>query len=217
MGASSRLKSGDSVVVATHNQGKLREFRDLFEPLGITVFSSSELGVTEPEETGETFDENARLKAVATAAATGRLALADDSGLAVEALGGAPGIHSARWAGEPRDFYRAMSRVEDELQSRRATAPELRRAKFVCLLCLANPAGAVQFFEGTVPGHLVWPPRGTKGFGYDPMFVPDGYDVTFGEMDPVEKHAISHRARAFAAFRAAVLDGDSGNEGSSGR
>jgi len=204
-----RLRSGDSLVVATHNQGKLREFRDLFDPLGIGVASSGELGVSEPEETGVTFEENARLKAVATAAATDRLAIADDSGLAVEALGGAPGIHSARWAGLPRDFYRAMGRVENELQAAGAVTPEQRRAKFVCMLCLANPEGAVQFFEGTVPGHLVWPARGAKGFGYDPIFVPDGYDVTFGEMDPDRKHAISHRARAFAAFRAAVFDGGS--------
>src|SRR5271157_1178370 len=201
-----RLGSGDGLVVATHNKGKLREFRDLFDPLGIAVASSSELGVPEPEETGSTFEENARLKAVATAAATGRLALADDSGLAVEALGDAPGIHSARWAGEPQDFYRAMSKVENELQAMGAVAPGQRRAKFVCMLCLANPQGAVQFFEGTVPGHLVWPPRGTQGFGYDPMFVPLGYDITVGEMDPDKKHAISHRAKAFAAFRAAVFD-----------
>ena len=211
MAARFYLKSGDSLVVATHNKGKLREFRDLFDPLGIVVASSGELGVPEPEETGSTFEENARLKAVATAAATGRLALADNSGLAVEALAGAPGIHSARWAGEPRDFYRAMSRVENELQAMGARAKEQRRAKFVCMLCLANPEGAVQFFEGTVPGHLVWPPRGTQGFGYDPIFLPDGYDVTFGEMDPDRKHAISHRAQAFAAFRAAILDGSSGN------
>ncbi len=207
MGARFRLGSGDSLVVATHNRGKLREFRDLFEPLGIAVASSSELGVSEPEETGRTFEENARLKAVATAAATGRLALADDSGLAVEALAGAPGIHSARWAGEPRDFYRAMSKVENELQATGAFGRTQRGAKFVCVLCLANPDGAVQFFEGTVPGSLVWPPRGAQGFGYDPMFVPDGYDMTFGEMNPDNKHAISHRARAFAAFRAAVIDG----------
>ncbi len=209
MGARFRLESGDGLGVATHNKGKLREFRDLFDPLGIAVASSSELGVSEPEETGSTFEENARLKAVATAAATGRLALADDSGLAVEALAGAPGIHSARWAGEPRDFYRAMSEVENELQATGAFALAQRRAKFVCVLCLANTEGAVQFFEGTVPGHLVWPPRGTQGFGYDPMFVPDGYDVTFGEMDPDNKHAISHRARAFAAFRAAIAEGGS--------
>jgi XTP/dITP diphosphohydrolase len=207
MGALVRLGSGDSLVVATHNMGKLREFRDLFDPLGIAVASSSELGVSEPEETGSTFEENARLKAVATAAATGRLALADDSGLAVEALAGAPGIHSARWAGEPRDFYRAMSKVENELQATGAFARAQRGAKFVCVLCLANPEGAVQFFEGTVPGHLVWPSRGTRGFGYDPMFVPEGYDMTFGEMDPDNKHAISHRARAFAAFRAAIVEG----------
>ena len=207
MGVCFSLKRGDSLVVATHNQGKLREFRDLFDPLGIAVASSGELGVAEPEETGSTFQENARLKAIATAAATGRMALADDSGLAVEALAGAPGIHSARWAGEPRDFYRAMSKVERELQAMGAAAPAQRRAKFVCMLCLANPEGAVQFFEGTVPGCLVWPPRGGKGFGYDPIFVPDGYAVTFGEMDPDKKHAISHRARAFAAFRAAVLHG----------
>jgi XTP/dITP diphosphohydrolase len=209
MSALFRLGSGDSLVAATHNKGKLREFRDLFDPLGIAVASSSELGVSEPEETGSTFEENARLKAVATATATGRLALADDSGLAVEALAGAPGIHSARWAGEPRDFYRAMSKVENDLQAMGAFAPAQRRAKFVCVLCLANTEGAVQFFEGTVPGHLVWPPRGTQGFGYDPMFVPDGYDMTFGEMDPDNKHAISHRARAFAAFRAAVVEGGS--------
>ncbi len=213
MGPCFRLGSGDSLVVATHNQGKLREFRDLFDPLGIDVASSGELGVHEPEETGSTFEENARLKAVETALATGRIALADDSGLAVEALAGAPGIHSARWAGEPRDFYRAMAKVENGLQTMGALAQAQRRAKFVCMLCLANPEGAVQFFEGTVPGHLVWPPRGTKGFGYDPMFVPDGYDVTFGEMDPDKKHAISHRARAFAAFRAAVFGEGAGNEG----
>ena len=210
MGARFRLRGGDNLVVATHNQGKLREFRGLFDPLGIAIASSGELGVSEPEETGSTFEANALLKAVLTAAATGRLALADDSGLAVEALGGAPGIHSARWAGEPRDFFRAMSQVENELQKVGAIGPEQRRAKFVCMLCLANPQGAVQFFEGTVPGHLVWPPRGANGFGYDPMFVPDGYDITFGEMDPDRKHAISHRARAFAAFRAAVLEGGSG-------
>jgi XTP/dITP diphosphohydrolase len=205
-----RLTKGDSLVIATHNKGKLKEFRGLFDPLGVAVLSSGELGVEEPEETGDTFEENARLKAVATAEATGRLALADDSGLAVAALGGAPGIHSARWAGEPRDFYRAMARVEDELKALNAMARQDRAAEFVCVLCLANPSGAVQFFRGTAPGHLVWPPRGAKGFGYDPIFAPEGYDLTFGEMDPAKKHAISHRAQAFAAFRAAVLAGDGG-------
>ncbi|MGO9172800.1 MAG: RdgB/HAM1 family non-canonical purine NTP pyrophosphatase [Rhodomicrobium sp.] len=201
-----RLKRGDSLVVATHNQGKLRELRDLLAPFGIEALSSGELGVPEPEESGETFEENAQLKAVITAFAAGRPALADDSGLAVEALGGAPGIHSARWAGEPRDFTCAMARVEEELQAKGATTPDGRRAKFVCVLCLANAMGLVQFFEGTVEGHLVWPPRGGHGFGYDPIFVPDGYTQTFGEMDPAQKHAISHRANAFAAFKAAILD-----------
>ncbi|MGO8955662.1 MAG: RdgB/HAM1 family non-canonical purine NTP pyrophosphatase [Rhodomicrobium sp.] len=205
-----RLKRGDTLVVATHNQGKLREFRDLLAPFGIAVLSSGEAGVPEPEETGETFAENAQLKAVITAFAAGKPALADDSGLAADALGGAPGIHSARWAGEPRDFYRAMSRVEEELQAKGATTPATRRARFVCVLCLANAMGQVQFFEGTAAGRLVWPPRGTRGFGYDPIFVPDGYTQTFGEMDPAQKHAISHRANAFAAFKTAILDPGAG-------
>jgi XTP/dITP diphosphohydrolase len=200
-----RLKRGSCLVVATHNPGKLGEFRDLLEPFELEVLSAGALNVPEPAETGETFEENAQLKAVFTAFASGLPALSDDSGLAVEALGGAPGIHSARWAGEPRDFNRAMARVEDELNAKGPTGTGARRAKFVCVLCLANAMGTVQFFEGTAEGHLVWPPRGTKGFGYDPMFVPDGYDETFGEMDPAQKHAISHRAKAFAAFKAAVL------------
>jgi XTP/dITP diphosphohydrolase len=203
-----RLKRGDDLVIATHNQGKLREFRDLFDPLGISLRSAGELGVPEPEETGETFEENAQLKAVITAFAASKLALSDDSGLAVDAMAGAPGVHSARWAGDPRDFDFAMSLVEKELKSKGAVTPEDRRAKFVCVLCLANPLGSVQFFEGMVEGGLIWPPRGENGFGYDPMFVPDGYDMTFGEMEPAQKHGISHRAKAFAAFRAAVLDGD---------
>ncbi len=193
-------------MIATHNAGKFREFKDLLDPLGIGVLSVGEMGVPEPEETGETFEDNARLKAVITAFASNRTALADDSGLAVPALGGAPGVHSARWAGEPRDFSRAMARLEAELKAQGALAPEARRARFVCVLCLANPVGSVQFFEGSVEGHLVWPPRGSRGFGYDPMFVPDGCAETFGEMDPGEKHRISHRAAAFAKFRAAVLD-----------
>jgi XTP/dITP diphosphohydrolase len=200
-----RLKRGSCLVVATHNAGKLSEFRDLLEPFELEVLSAGALNVPEPAETGETFEENAQLKAVFTAFASGLPALSDDSGLAVEALGGAPGIHSARWAGEPRDFCRAMARVEDELNAKGANGADARRAKFVCVLCLANAMGTVQFFEGTAEGHLIWPPRGTKGFGYDPIFVPDGYDETFGEMDPAQKHAISHRAKAFAAFKAAVL------------
>jgi XTP/dITP diphosphohydrolase len=201
------LTRGESLVIATHNPGKLREFKDLLEPYGIEVLSAGDLGVPEPEETGDTFEENARLKAVITAFATNRTALSDDSGLAVDALGGAPGVHSARWAGEPRDFYKAMARVEEQLQARGAVAEGARAARFVCTLCLANPMGAVQFFDGAVQGRLVWPPRGTLGFGYDPMFVPDGHRETFGEMDPAQKHDISHRAAAFAKFRAAVLGG----------
>jgi XTP/dITP diphosphohydrolase len=199
------LTRGSRLVIATHNPGKLREFQDLLEPFGIDVLSAGELKVPEPAETGETFEENAQLKAVFTSFASGLPALSDDSGLAVEALGGAPGIHSARWAGEPRDFGQAMARVEDALKAKGATGAGGRRAKFVCVLCLANAMGAVQFFGGTAEGHLIWPPRGTKGFGYDPMFVPDGYEQTFGEMDPSQKHAISHRAKAFAAFKAAAL------------
>lgn len=199
------LKTGDTLVIATHNLGKLSEFRDLFGPMGIDVLSSGELSVPEPEETGETFEENARLKAVITAFATSRLSLSDDSGLAVSALQGAPGVYSARWAGEPRDFGRAMERVEAELRAKGATTRGSRRAQFVCMLCLANPIGTVQFFEGRVDGHLVYPPRGDRGFGYDPMFIPDGYDLTFGEMDPEQKHGISHRAKAFAAFKEAIF------------
>jgi XTP/dITP diphosphohydrolase len=203
-----RLNRGDSLALASHNKGKLREFRDLLAPFGIKVLSSDELGVPEPVEDGETFEDNARLKAVITAFAAQMPALADDSGLAVEALDGAPGVHSARWAGEPRDFRGAMAKVHEALTAKGAISPEQRRAKFVCMLCLANPMGAVQFFEGAIEGHLIWPPRGDKGFGYDPIFVPDGYSQTFGEMDPAGKHAISHRAQAFAAFRDAVLKGD---------
>jgi XTP/dITP diphosphohydrolase len=199
------FKRGSRLVIATHNPGKLSEFRDLLEPFGIEALSAGALDVPEPAETGETFEENAQLKATITAFASGLPALADDSGLAVEALGGAPGIHSARWAGEPRDFSRAMTQVEEELKAKGATSVSARRAKFVCVLCLANVLGSVQFFGGTVEGHLVWPPRGIKGFGYDPMFVPDGFEQTFGEMDPAQKHAISHRAQAFAAFKAAVI------------
>ena len=202
------LRAGP-LVIASHNPGKVDEIARLLAPFGVETVAAGMIGLPEPEETGDSFEANAALKAQAAARASGLPALADDSGLVVPALGGAPGIHSARWAGQPRDFYRAMGRVENELQAAGAVTPEQRRAKFVCMLCLANPEGAVQFFEGTVPGHLVWPPRGTQGFGYDPMFVPDGYDMTFGEMDPDNKHAISHRARAFAAFRAAMAEGGS--------
>jgi XTP/dITP diphosphohydrolase len=195
------LVPGDEVVVATHNAGKLREIEDLLRPLGIVAVSAASLGLAEPEETGTNFAANAVLKARAAALASGRPALADDSGLSVDALGGAPGIHSARWAGPDRDFHRAMELIDERLKALGAIAPDQRRAHFTCVLCLAFPDGGVQVHEGRVRGRLVWPPRGTRGFGYDPMFEPEGEDLTFGEMAPGDKHAMSHRARAFAGLR----------------
>jgi XTP/dITP diphosphohydrolase len=199
-----KLAQGDSLVIASHNKGKLAEFERMLKPLGITMMSAGELGVPEPEETGESFHENAQLKAAIAAFATNRLALGDDSGVEIAALNGAPGIYTARWAGETRDFRIAMQRAQDELAAKDAHRPDQRRAAFVCVLCLANPIGDVQFFEGRVEGCLVWPPRGENGFGYDPMFQPDGYTQTYGEMDPAQKYAITHRARAFAKFRDAI-------------
>jgi XTP/dITP diphosphohydrolase len=183
------------LVIATHNPGKLREMRVLLAPFGFDAKSAGELGLPEPEETGSTFAENAALKARAAADASGMLALADDSGLAVAALDGAPGIYSARWASEAKDFADAMARVARELKARQATDFS---AKFVSALALAEPHGAMEIFIGEAPGHLEFPPRGDKGFGYDPIFVMDGETKTFGELDNAYKHAISHRARAFA-------------------
>ncbi|MEH6410996.1 MAG: RdgB/HAM1 family non-canonical purine NTP pyrophosphatase [Hyphomonas sp.] len=180
----------------------MSELKDLFEPLGFTVVSAIELDLDEPDETETTFAGNALLKARAAMQATGAPALSDDSGLSVTALGGAPGIYSARWAGEPRDFYRAMEKVEQELNDIGATD---RSAKFVCALAVVWPDGHEAVFEGEVHGHLVWPPRGERGFGYDPMFVADGETITFGEMDPARKHAMSHRANAVARLKAALL------------
>lgn len=197
-----RLQRGDSLVVASHNPGKIREIDDLLRPYGITPTSAGVLGISEPEETETTFAGNARLKALHCALASGRPALADDSGLEVQALGGAPGIYSARWAGPQKDFGLAMARVERELAARNGE----RRANFTAALCLAWPDGEAHVFEGKVDGQLVWPPRGDKGFGYDPMFLADGEVLTFGEMEPSRKHAISHRARAFKLFVAACLD-----------
>ncbi len=199
-----RLKRGDRLVIASHNPGKLREFRDLLHPAGVELVSAGELGVAEPEETGETFEANARLKALASAAATGLPALADDSGIEVEALGGAPGIYSARWAGATKDFSIAIARVERELAGMGALDPA-PRANFTCALCLAIPDGTSECFEGRVFGHLTFPPRGGNGFGYDPIFVPDGHDETFGEMTPEKKHSMSHRAAAFELFSKAML------------
>jgi XTP/dITP diphosphohydrolase len=201
------------VVIATHNAGKLREMRELLAPHGIDAVSAAELRLVEPEETGASFQDNARIKARAAARASGLPAFADDSGLAVDALGGAPGIQSARWAGEDRNFMRAMESIESMLREHGADRPALRKAQFVSALCLAWPDGHVEEFEATVDGTLVWPPRGTAGFGYDPMFLPDGHARTFGEMAPDEKHGLppkgqglSHRARAFLKLAAACLN-----------
>ncbi len=190
--ASHRAFAEDRLVIASHNAGKVNEIRDLMAPFGIAVVSAAELGLAEPDETGETFRANALLKARAAADAAGLPALADDSGLAVTALGGAPGIRSARWAGPKRDFDHAMARVNEAL----GDTPD-RSAEFVCALSLAWPDGQSETFEGHVQGTLCWPPRGERGFGYDAMFVPAGDTHTFAEMEPAEKHAISHRADAF--------------------
>ena len=199
------------IVAATHNAGKLREIRELLKPHGVEAVGAAELGLIEPEETGFTFGDNATLKAEAAARASGAPALADDSGLCVEALGDAPGVRSARWAGESKDFGAAMARVEEELRA--AGAPQPWRAHFVSVLALAWPDGRTETFEGRIDGDLVFPPRGTAGFGYDPIFRPDGHARTFGEMSAEEKHgippdgslALSHRARAFQKFAHACL------------
>jgi XTP/dITP diphosphohydrolase len=200
------IPRGARLVAATHNAGKVVELRDLLAPHGLSVLSAAELGLPEPEETGATFTANAELKALAAAKAAGLPALADDSGLEVEALDGAPGIYSARWAGPARNFGLAMQRVADEVRKRGGWGQQPGpRANFTAVLCLAWPDGTADAFEGKVFGHLVWPPRGDKGFGYDPMFVADGETLTFGEMEPARKHAISHRAHAFALFSRACL------------
>lgn len=195
------------VVIATHNPGKLREMRELLAPYGIEATSAGELGLPEPEETGASFHENARIKAAAAARATKLPALADDSGLTVEALGNEPGIHSARLAGPDKDFARAMRVIEEKLAARGASSVDERRAAFVSALVIAWPDGHEESCEGRVEGTLIWPPRGAAGFGYDPMFLPDGHDKTFGEMSGEEKHGLpprgtglSHRARAFMAL-----------------
>ena len=193
------------LVVATHNQGKLREINELLSPHGVTAVSAGSLGFDEPEETESTFTGNAKLKAVYAAERSGLVALADDSGLCVDALNGDPGVYTANWAGPERDWAMAMRLVEEKLQALGAATPEKRRANFNCTLCVAWPHGEVQFFEGRVYGHLTWPPRGTRGFGYDPMFVPDGETQSFGEMDPARKTLMSHRGRAFGKLVDALL------------
>jgi len=189
-----------TLVIASHNRGKVREIADLLRPCGIEAMPAGALGLAEPEETGASFVDNAELKARAAARAAGRPALADDSGLAVDALDGAPGIHSARWAGPNGDFAAAMRRVEREIGGGAD-----RRAHFVCALALCWPDGHCETFVGRVDGTLVWPPRGKKGFGYDPVFLPDGGSETFGEMAPGAKHAVSHRADAFRRLTAACF------------
>lgn len=204
-----RLTPGTKLVVASHNTGKVWEIRELIAPYGFDAISAGDLGLSEPEETEPSFEGNARLKAVAAAQGSGLPALADDSGLDVAALDGAPGIYSARWAGPTKDFGLAMRRVHDALAERGAwdggadgVGP---RANFISVLCLAWPSGEYRMFEGRVFGTLVWPPRGGNGFGFDPMFIADGETLTFGEMEPAAKYAISHRTRAFEAFKRACL------------
>lgn len=198
------LRSGTRLVVASHNPGKVWEINQLIQPFGLDAVAAGTLGLAEPEETETTFVGNARLKASAAANASGLPALADDSGLEVAALDGAPGVYSARWAGPRKDFSVAMQRVHDELAKRGAWATP-PKANFVSVLCLAWPDGTDQVFEGRVDGTLVWPPRGGNGFGYDPLFAPEGSTLTFGEMEPDAKYAVSHRTRAFERFRAECL------------
>jgi XTP/dITP diphosphohydrolase len=200
------------LLIATHNPGKLAEMRELLAPYGVETVSAGDLGLVEPIETGTSFRANARIKATAAAAAAGLPAFADDSGLAVDALEGAPGVQSARWAGPDKNFSRAMERIDQLLRARGATSPDQRRAHFVSALSVAWPDGHLEEFEARVDGTLVFPPRGDKGFGYDPMFLPDGFGLTFGEMTSEQKHGLpphglglSHRARAFLKLARACL------------
>ena len=212
MRISDRRRIAGRLVIATHNPGKLAEMRELLAPYQIEAISAGDMGLHEPEETGTTFRDNARIKAAAAAKASGLPAFADDSGLAVDALDGAPGVLSARWAGPDKNFRAAMATIEEKLRERGATSPDRRTAHFVSALCVAWPDGHVEGFEERVNGTLVWPPRGDQGFGYDPMFLPDGHARTFGEMSSEEKHGLpprgkglSHRARAFLKLAEACL------------
>ena len=193
-----KLEPG-KLVIASHNPGKVREINDLIAPYGLEAISAGDLNLPEPEETEMTFAGNAEIKALSAAKGSGLPALADDSGLCVDALNGAPGVFSARWAGPDKNFAEACETVV-----RHMGTVENRKAHFVCALCLAWPDGHVEHFEGRVDGEIQWPPRGTNGFGYDPIFQAEGYEITFGEMDPADKHAISHRARAFEGLKAAL-------------
>jgi XTP/dITP diphosphohydrolase len=211
-----RILTDREIVVASHNDGKLREFADLMAPFGFNAKSAREFGLPEPDETGTTFEENAAIKALAAATATGLPALSDDSGLCIDALDGQPGVYTANWAEQPdgsRDFAMAMQRAEDALNEAGAVSPGQRSGRFVAVICVAWPDGHTEYFRGEAEGQLVWPPRGGTGFGYDPVFMPEGYDKTFGEMTAEEKHgwkpgqetALSHRARAFQKFARAML------------
>ena len=211
-----RKLDNKTLIVASHNAGKIREIRDLIGPLGFEAKSAADLNFIEPDETGTTFEENATIKALASAKASGLPALSDDSGLTIDALDGAPGVYTANWAEREdgsRDFAMAMQKVEDALQEKGAKTPSERTARFVSVLCLAWPDGHVELFRGEVEGFVVWPPRGGQGFGYDPVFQPKGYETTFGEMSADEKHgwkpgdeeALSHRARAFKIFAETCL------------
>jgi XTP/dITP diphosphohydrolase len=201
-----RFKRGDRLVVASHNPGKVWEINQLIHPFGLDAVSAADLGLEEPEETEPTFHGNARLKALVAAKGSGLPALADDSGLEVDLLGGAPGIYSARWAGPTKDFSIAMRKVADELSRLGPWVSGEPKADFISVLCLAWPDGEVSFYEGRIDGHLVWPARGGNGFGYDPMFLADGEHETFGEMEPARKYSMSHRTRAFAHFKRACLE-----------
>ncbi len=187
---------GQKIIIATHNKGKLEEFRQLFAPHGVNAVSAGELGLAEPVETESTFAGNARIKALAAMQASGLIAMSDDSGLCVDALNGDPGVYTADWAGPSRDWPMAMRLVEEKLQAIGANTPEQRRGAFICTLCVTWPDGSERLYEGSATGHLVWPPRGTLGHGYDPVFMPDGETQTFGEMQHAHKNRISHRARA---------------------
>lgn len=213
-----RKLEGKAIVVASHNKGKIAEIAELIAPYGLDAKSAADFNLPEPAEEGTTFEENAYTKAFAAASATGLPALSDDSGLVVDALDGAPGVYTADWAEKPdgsgRDFLMAMTRVEDELKAKGASDPAQRTGRFVAVLCMAWPDGHAEYFRGEVEGTLVWPPKGDNGFGYDPVFKPDGYEQTFGEMSASEKHGweagrgdlgLSHRARAFARFATAML------------
>ena len=207
-----KLTPETQIVIASHNQGKVQEMADLLAPYQIKVLTAEALGLPEPEETGATFRENAELKARLAADKSGQIALSDDSGLAVEALNGAPGILSARWAGAERDFTQACQRVWDNI-SENIISENISSAKnlntnaaFICVLALAWPQGQVVSFEGRVDGQIVWPPRGQNGFGYDPIFVANGHRLSFGEMKPEDKHKISHRARAFKLMKQSCLE-----------